>query len=79
MSDLADVKLGSIGDLKLSLVEAKLKIEVIANVDGVAASIAVAVSPRFFLDKLKAAIPGTIDDAVINALEAAFLPEAPVA
>jgi hypothetical protein len=36
------------------------------------ASVAVGVTPDAFLDKLKAAIPGTFDDIAIEALKAAM-------
>jgi hypothetical protein len=58
----------------LELVEGKLKISVgSAKLEGVEVALAVSVDASHFLDKLKGIIPGTIDDAVIDALKAAFL------
>jgi hypothetical protein len=51
------------GDLLLSAVYAG---------KGVGAQMGVNVSPDYFLDQLKLAIPGQIDDAIIDVLKAAF-------
>lgn len=58
----------------LELVEGKVKISVgSSKLQGVDVSLAVAVDASLFLDKLKGMIPGQIDDAIIDALKAAFL------
>lgn len=58
----------------LELIEGKLKISVGSmKLEGVEAGLSVSVDVSHFLDKLKAVIPGQIDDAVIEALKLAFL------
>lgn len=70
--DIVEGKAGPVG-YDLALVEGKVKISLSAGVEGVDASLSVAVDAGHFLDKLKALIPGQIDDAIIDALKAAFL------
>jgi len=70
--DLVDGKAGPV-DYDLELVGANLKLVVGSQAEGVSASLVVLVEPGHFLDKLKALIPGKIDDAVIDVLKAAFL------
>lgn len=79
MSEIIDQKLGESGDVKLELVGAELKLTVIEKVGDLDASASISLPPRVLLDKLKALIPGKIDDAIIDALEAALLPAAPAA
>lgn len=58
----------------LELIEGKIKVSVgSAKLEGVEIGLSVSVDAGHFLDKLKVLIPGSIDDAVIDALKAAFL------
>lgn len=74
-----DVKLGDIGALDLNIVDGKVELSInvgkVGLLDGavdVSNMAKATCTPRVFLDKLKAMIPGEIDDMVISALEAAF-------
>jgi hypothetical protein len=73
MSDILDEKVGSEGELHVSLVDKKLVITLTHDSKGAEAKISVALKPEYFLAKVKAAIPGPIDDTVIDLLAAALL------
>lgn len=73
MSDLIQGEAGPVS-YDLALVEGKLIVTVgSAKLEGVAVNVSVSVDATHFLDKLAALIPGKIDDAVIEAIKAAFL------
>ena len=72
MSDLIDKEIGAEGGVKLSIVEGKIKLEVMYDGKGVDGSIAVMLEAGYFMDKLKDVIPGEIDDAVIEVIKAAL-------
>lgn len=73
MSELVKGDVGPVS-YDLELVEGKIKISVgSAKLEGVDVALSVSVNASLFLDKLKVIIPGTIDDAVIDAIKAAFL------
>lgn len=71
MSELAGKKIGDV-DLKLEFVDKKLKLSSVYDGNGIDGGAFVSLEPGVFLDKLKAAIPGPYDDAIIEALKAAF-------
>ena len=70
--ELVNKELGGEGELDLSLENGKLKLSVKYAGKGGDATVSAALNPDYFLDKLAAAIPGGIDDAVINILKAAL-------
>ena len=59
-------------DLDLEFKDGKLRASVSYDGKGVDAGLYVDVSPEYFLDKLKAAIPGEVDDKIIDMLKLAF-------
>ena len=69
---LVDKDLGDKGELKLDLVNGDLKFTVSYAVTGVTGGVSITVSADELLDKLKAVIPGEIDDAVIDIVKAAL-------
>lgn len=73
MTDLVNQELGSEGDLKIELVDKKLVISVVHNSKGAEAKVSVALKPDYFLAKVKEAIPGQVDDTVIDLLAAALI------
>lgn len=73
MTDLVKEALGPV-NLDLALENGKVKLMVGSDkLSGVDMELSVLVDAKLFLDKLKGLIPGEIDDAIITALEAAFL------
>lgn len=56
------------GDLKLKIEAGKL----VLVLDSAGVDVSVVVETDYFMDKLAAAIPGTIDDAVIGMIKAAL-------
>lgn len=60
------------GELAVKFEEGKLKILASLDTNGVDVGLFVDFEPDYFLDKLADAIPGTIDDAIIAMLKAAF-------
>lgn len=72
MSEIVGGKLGPEASYKLELVDGKIQLSLTYAGAETSATIAVASSPRIFLDKLAAAIPGGIDDAIIKGLELAL-------
>lgn len=76
MEDKDDIIAGDIGasgKYDLDLIDNKLKLSISYDGPGVDGGAFVIVDPADLLDKLADAIPGEIDDAVINALKGAFL------
>jgi hypothetical protein len=69
---LKDGKLGEDGDFKIEVKEGKLILSAGYMNEGLGASLGIQVSPDYFIDKLAAAIPGEIDDAVLSILKAAL-------
>lgn len=69
---LNEVSLGSEGGVKLSIEGGKLKLEVVYDSKGLDGSIGLMLDPDYFIDKLAEAIPGKIDDAILNILKAAL-------
>lgn len=68
--DLITGNLGSVGKYDLALNGNALTLSVDLNLGPVAVKVAITPSVREILDLLKTAVPGTIDDAIINAIEA---------
>lgn len=73
MSELVGGKIGEKVGYSLELVEGNLKLSGKFDGPGVDVELAIISEPSVFLDKLKAVIPGQIDDAIIDALKGAFL------
>jgi hypothetical protein len=73
MSDILDEKVGSEGEVHIALVDKQLVISVVHASKGAEAKLSVALKAEYFLEKLKAAIPGKVDDTVIDLLSAALL------
>lgn len=67
-----DIELSKEAGLKIEVVGGKVKVAVKLDTKGVDAEVAVLLEPDYFADKLKEAIPGKIDDAVIDVLKAAL-------
>lgn len=76
---IAGGQLGAVGKYDVEFKAGQLVIEADAVKGASSAGIIVKIDARQVLDALKAAIPGQIDDAVINVLEMALLPAPPVA
>lgn len=70
---IAELEFSKEGGLDLAFVEKKLRLTISYDGKGVDAGVYADVDPEYFLDKLKAAIPGEIDDTVIDLLKAALL------
>lgn len=71
MSDLVELKKGE-ATLDLDFKEGKLRLSVSYDGKGADAGLFVDLDPDYFLDKLKAVIPGQIDDAIIDMLKGAL-------
>lgn len=70
--DLVEKDLGKELKLKLDFTSGKLQLGVILDSEGVDVGVNVAVDSDYFLDLLADAIPGEVDDAIIEMLKAAF-------
>lgn len=71
MSDLLKKEIGKEGNFQLKFEDMKLKLIVGADTAGVDAGLYIDIELEYFLDKLKDAIPGTLDDTVIELIKAA--------
>ena len=71
MSDLVEIKKGE-ATLDVDFKEGKLRLSVSYDGKGADAGLFVDIDPDYFLDKLKAVIPGQIDDAIIDMLKGAL-------
>lgn len=69
--DIAEVKKGDFG-LELSYVNNQLVFTVGVDSKGVDAGIKVAIDAEYFMDLLAKAIPGELDDMIINTIKAAL-------
>ena len=76
MTELVNKQIGKEGKLDLGFKEGKLELTLGLDSAGVDAGLFVTVEPDYFLDKLKAAIPGTVDDTIIDLLKVAFKTQA---
>lgn len=70
--DLVDGVLGPEADYKLELSEGLLKLSASYAGKGGKADLLLALEPGYFLDKLKAVIPGEIDDAIFDIIKGAL-------
>lgn len=70
--DLVDGKLGSVGTYDVAFKDGALVVAITENDKFGATSITRSIPAKQVLDALKAAIPGQIDDAVINTIEVAL-------
>jgi hypothetical protein len=70
-NELVNLSKGEV-DLDVAFKQGKLQLTVKYDGKGADASVTVALESEYFLSKLKAAIPGQVDDAVINLLLAAM-------
>jgi len=69
---LHEGELGNEGNLKVELKEGNLVVSVSYDGHQADASVSIVVDSGALLDKLKEAIPGDIDDAVIDIIKAAL-------
>jgi len=67
-----DVNIGPESILKMSFVAGKARVEIDYAGKQATAGAYVEMDAKQYLELLKAAIPGTVDDAIINALEMAM-------
>lgn len=58
--------------LKIEIKDGKVLLSALYDGKGVDANMGVSVDSDYFLDQLKEAIPGQIDDAIIDVLKVAF-------
>lgn len=70
--ELAQGEIGAEGSYDLALVGGKLVLSVKHASKGAELGVSVAVDGDYFADKLAAAIPGKLDDAIIGMLKAAL-------
>jgi hypothetical protein len=68
--DLANVNVSKELGLKIEFINNQVKLSLGLDTNGVDASISVMLEVDYFLDKLAAAIPGTIDNTIIELLKA---------
>lgn len=71
--DLAKEKIGSEGGFDVKVEQGKVKLKLSYDGKGADASVEASVEVGYFLDKLKEAIPGEIDDKVIDVIKLAML------
>ena len=71
MSDLVELKKGE-ATLDVDFKDGKLRLSVSYDGKGADAGLFVDLDPDYFLNKLKAVIPGQIDDAIIEMLKGAL-------
>jgi hypothetical protein len=69
---LTDKELGSEGNLKLEVVEGKVKLTLKYDSKGLDADVVLLLESEYFVDKLAAAIPGQIDDLLLDLLKKAL-------
>jgi len=67
--DIVDGKIGAVGAYDVEFKEGKLVAKLDVEKVGVGASVAVFIKAEAVLEAIKKAIPGQIDDAVLNILE----------
>lgn len=72
-------EIGQIGKYDLAFKEGQLVLELDALLGKSSAGLVLRIDAKDVLEAIKKAIPGQIDDAVINVLEAALLPLASIA
>jgi hypothetical protein len=70
--ELKNIDIGAELDLKIELKDNKLCVGLVYDGKGLDGGVTIMVEPGYFLEKLAAAIPGGVDDAVIAVLRGAF-------
>jgi len=70
--ELASKELSSEANLMLELNDGNVILKVVYDGKGVDGEVSVKVSGDYFIDKLKEAIPGDVDDAVLEIIKAAL-------
>lgn len=70
--DLVEGKLGTVGDYELAVSSGKLVVTINVKHGVIASGLSLELDALAVLDVLAAAIPGTIDDAIINVAKAAL-------
>lgn len=70
--ELLKQELGAEGEFEVKYEEGKLRLVLGVDTKGVDGGLFVDFEPSYFLDKLKKAIPGEIDDKIIDMLKAGF-------
>ena len=68
-----EIEIGSDADLDIEIGEGKVKLSLGYEGKGAKAGVFVEIKAEYFIDKLKKAIPGEIDDAILEMLKGAFL------
>lgn len=71
--EIVEKKLGAEGELNLEFKEGKICLTISYDGKGVDGGVFANIEPAYFMEKLKTAIPGKIDDVIIDGLTAAFL------
>jgi hypothetical protein len=69
---LSEKELGSESLLKLEVVEGKLKLSVKYDGKGLDGELSLLLDPDYFADKLAEAVPGKIDDLLLDLLKKAL-------
>lgn len=69
---LTEKELGSEGSLKLEVVEGKVKLTLKYDSKGLDADLVLLLESEYFVDKLAEAIPGKIDDMILELLKTAL-------
>lgn len=71
--EIVEGKLGAVGDYDLEVVGGKVIMKLGVKHGALAAALSVELDAVALMDVLAAAIPGTIDDAVLGVIKAALL------
>ncbi len=69
---LHEQELGSEGNLLLEVKGGKVVLSILHKSKGGEVSVAASLDPDYFIDKMAAAIPGKLDDAVLAILKGAL-------
>jgi hypothetical protein len=72
-AEIAQGPIGSVGKYDVAFKDGQLVVEVDASLGASSAGLIVKVDAAQILDALTAAIPGTIDDAIVGVIKAALL------
>ena len=72
MSELAEGQVGSVGKYDVEFKDGKLMLGLSIEWNGVTSEVKVGVGSDAVIDALKAAIPGKIDDAILEVVKAAL-------
>lgn len=72
MSELAEGQVGSVGKYDVEFKDGKLMLGLSIEWNGVTSEVKVGIGSDAVIDALKAAIPGKIDDAILEVVKAAL-------